>query len=244
MRLFGLIGYPLDHSFSAKWFSERFAAAGIADAEYRNFPLESIKELPRLLAAHENLEGFNVTIPYKEAIIPYLDSLSQDAAETGAVNCVVRNGKALTGYNTDWQGFRDSLQAFIGRSCPRALILGSGGSSKAIAYAMRTLEIEYLTVSRGKTGRDMVSYQDLTPAVMDSRRLIINTTPLGTYPNTASFPDIPYELLTPEYMLFDLVYNPPLTRFLEKGHERGCRTCNGEEMLRNQAELSFKLFGL
>lgn len=243
MKLYGLIGYPLGHSFSADWFADRFREEGITDAEYRNFPLKGIDELPRLLAAHGNLCGFNVTAPYKESVIPYLDELLPDTAAIGAVNCVTVDNGRLTGHNTDWQGFHRSLEGLLGAERPRTLILGTGGVSKAAGYALRSMGMEYGVVSRTKGADGTLTYDELTRDIMESHGLIVNATPLGTWPATDGAPAIPYEFLTPRHVLFDMVYNPPATRFIEEGRRRGCRTMNGGEMLRIQAELSFGLFG-
>lgn len=239
MKTFGLTGYPLGHSFSAEWFAEKFRSEGIADARYVNFPLRDITGI-RQLANDEGIAGFNVTIPHKETIIPYLDELSPEAEAIGAVNCVVRIGDRLKGYNTDWLGFSLSLEGFVEDKAISALILGSGGSSKAVAYALRKSGIRYAVVSRKKDGARR--YEELDDAIISSNRLIMNTTPLGMYPDISSRPDIPYSLLGPGHYLYDLVYNPTLTAFLSEGQKQGCRIKNGMEMLRLQAEESWKIF--
>lgn len=243
MRTFGLIGYPLEHSFSAGWFRERFAGAGITDAEYLNFPLKDIDGF-KALAGDGNICGLNVTAPYKESVIPFLDGLSEDAAAIGAVNCIVRENGRLKGYNTDWQGFRYSLERLTGKDRPSALILGSGGAAKAAAYALRSMGIEHKTVFSSRRDEGFLKYGDLDKDMIGSHRLIINATPLGTYPATDGMPPLPYGLLGPEHYLFDMVYNPAVTRFLEEGRKRGCAVVNGLDMLHRQAELSWKLFGL
>ena len=241
MRTFGLIGCPLGHSFSARYFAEKFAAEGISGCEYRLFEIASVGELPKLLEQTPGLCGFNVTIPYKEQIIPLLDSLSEGAAEIGAVNCVkIENGR-LCGYNTDAFGFCNSLEELLAGERPAALVLGTGGASKAVRYVLRTLGMECLTVSRRPGGGD-ITYGEIEGAVLAGHRLIVNTTPLGTYPATEGCPDIPYGLLGPEHRLFDLVYNPPLTEFLRRGRERGARTMNGSRMLADQAEESWRIW--
>ena len=240
-RLFGLIGYPLGHSFSERYFAEKFASQCIKEVEYRNFPLEKIDQLPRLLGEHPDLCGFNVTIPYKEQIIPYLDKLDEEAARIGAVNCVrIDNGK-LMGYNADVYGFEQSLLTLIGSNRPATLILGSGGASKAVRYVLERLGMPYKEVSRTKR-QDNLTYGELSRSVMESHRLIVNTTPLGTFPDTESAPDIPYELLGATHFLFDLVYNPPLTRFLSLGQTRGAAIKNGYDMLVGQAEKSWEIW--
>ncbi len=258
MRVFGLIGYPLEHSFSERWFNELFRRENIVDAVYHNFPIPDISLLPRLLADNPDIAGFNVTSPYKEAIIPYLDELSPEAEEIGAVNCVVRRGGRLCGHNTDWQGFYGSLEKFLEDSgvanstqggCLemlqadglRALVLGSGGAAKAVKYALGTMSISCIMVSRREMA-DCIRYEDLTPETVAAHRLIINATPLGMYPDTMSLPPFPYGMLSPRHCLYDLVYNPPMTAFLEQGVKAGASVNNGYEMLILQAKKSMELF--
>lgn len=243
MRLYGLIGYPLGHSFSAEWFSHRFSEGGIADAAYTNFPLPDIKELPSLLKK-DSLRGFNVTAPYKTAVMDYLDDIDEVASAIGAVNCVVRRGDSWKGYNTDWSGFQISLSEFLQGRRPQALILGSGGAACAAAYALDNLSIPYLSVSRTKSKEGFILYSDLSPAVMNEYKLIVNATPLGTFPDTLQCPPVPYDLLTPEHILYDMVYNPPLSEFLRRGETKGAAVTNGSRMLHLQAEESWRLFGL
>lgn len=246
MRLFGLVGYPLSHSFSAEWFAEKLRAEGITNVHYHNFPVKGIQEIDKLMQ-DTNLCGFNVTIPYKETIIGYLDEVSEDAEKIKAVNCVVKKDGKWIGHNTDWQGFRDSLENFLENEHPAALILGSGGASKAVAYALDDMGIEHLTVSRkdiSLRGKNSIDYNALSSGIISEYKLIINTTPLGTWPDTEQEPPIPYDLLTPGHFLYDLIYNPGLTLFLSEGLKRGSKVKNGLEMLHRQAELSWKLFGL
>lgn len=241
MKRFGLIGYPLGHSFSREYFRDKFDAEGVADASYENFPLEKIEDMPALLEAC-CLDGFNVTAPYKEAVITYLDELSTTAATIGAVNCVVRLGGKLYGHNTDEYGFRSSLLEFIGDERPRTLILGSGGASRAAQYVLGELGIGYKVVSTSKSGDGVLSYEMLDRRIMKDHRLIVNCTPLGTYPDVSGAPPIPYGDLSADHLLFDMVYNPPLTRFLELGKDKGARICNGNRMLVLQAERSWEIF--
>lgn len=241
MRTFGLIGYPLVHSFSARHFAQKFAAEGIEECEYRLFEIENIEQLPGLLERTPGLCGFNVTIPYKQQVIPYLDSLSDGAAAIGAVNCVKVEGGRLRGYNTDALGFRNSLLELLGGERPAALVLGTGGASKAVCYVLRTLGMEYDLVSR-RTGAGNITYADIDEKVMNSHKLIVNTTPLGTYPATESCPELPYAMIGPGHRLFDLVYNPPLTEFLRRGREQGARIMNGARMLFDQAEESWRIW--
>ncbi len=240
-RLFGLIGYPLGHSFSQEWFARMFARKCISDAEYRNFPLESIDGLAALRAEYPGLRGHNVTAPYKVEVMRFLDRTDPTAAEIGAVNCVVRQGGLWTGYNVDWIGFARSLTEFAGTDLPPALVLGSGGASRAASYALRRLGCDYAVVSRsGAEGT--IGYDDLTPRVMACRKLIISATPLGTWPHTESAAPIPYELLGPSHLLYDMVYNPSVTAFMRQGLEAGAHATNGLRMLELQAEASWELF--
>ena len=240
-RLYGLIGFPLGHSFSARYFTVKFQRENLSGYEYRNFPLESIRELPAMLENHPGLLGFNVTIPYKQEVIPFLTALSAEAREIGAVNCVKITPQGLYGHNTDAYGFRKSLLGLIGPMRPDALILGTGGASKAVGYVLRELGIAYTTVSRsGGPGR--LCYRELTAEVMHSHPLIVNATPLGTFPKVAGCPALPYETITPAHFLFDLVYNPPLTEFLRRGKAQGAAICNGYEMLVGQAEKAWEIW--
>ncbi|MEJ6681999.1 MAG: shikimate dehydrogenase [Flavobacteriales bacterium] len=241
MRNFGLIGKNLKHSFSEKYFSEKFKSGGITDVNYSLFELSEISELKALMLSLGNLEGFNVTIPYKEQIIPLLDGLSPEAKEIKAVNTVkIINGK-LIGYNTDAVGFKKSLAAVFKPHHERALILGSGGASKAIGYTLGHLGVDYKMISRRPVG-DELGYHDLNKYVVKHFPLIINTTPLGTFPEVDKYPDIPYEYLTPLNLLYDLVYNPEQSLFLKKGEERGADTLNGYRMLVLQAEESWEIW--
>lgn len=242
MRIFGLVGYPLDHSFSSAYFAEKFKAEGITDALYMNFPLEDIAGLPGLV--HEKmLDGFNVTIPHKQTVIPYLSELSPEAGAIGAVNCVVRRGSELIGHNTDFHGFRESLLPVIGGERPAALVLGSGGASRAVTAVLEELGMRYRIVSAhpGKNA-GYLAYGELDEAVMAAHRLIVNATPVGSYPDTDKAPAIPYGLVTPDHFLIDLVYNPPVSSFLSYGMARGAKTCNGYRMLTLQAEKSWEIF--
>lgn len=242
MDIYGIIGYPLGHSCSPHYFNERFQQAGI-DAEYRSFEMENIREIPRLLARYPQLKGFNVTIPHKQHILPFLDELSEEARAIGAVNCVsvrhVQGKPYLTGYNTDVYGFRQALLDFIPTGINKALVLGNGGAAKAVRYALHSLQTEVRTVSRTPRQTGEISYAE-TPPYLSEYRLIVNTTPLGTWPETEAFPDIPYGLLTPEHYLFDLVYNPAITTFMKKGLRAGAHACNGYAMWLGQAEQNWE----
>ena len=234
MKTYGLIGFPLTHSFSVKYFTEKFKREGITDCVYKNFAIESIEDLSILLKT-EPLSGLNVTIPYKESVIEYLDMVDETAQTIGAVNCVkFINGK-LIGYNTDILGFRESLKTYLGGTQPKALILGTGGSSKAVAYALYQLNIPFTFVSRRKKA-EWLTYHDLTGDIISEHKLIINTSPIGMYPDTESSPVLPYECLTSDHYLYDLIYNPEETTFLKHGVRHGAHIKNGLEMLYLQAE--------
>lgn len=247
MKLLGLIGYPLTHSFSVSYFSEKFKRENISGWEYRNFPLKRISDVNILIRNNPELCGLNITIPYKEQIISYLDKLDPVPRRIGAVNTVkiIRKGSrhVLVGYNTDCYGFLKSLTPSLNSSHKRALILGTGGASKAVAFVLQELEIEYLFVTRNpKPG--MITYRDLCLSMIRNHLLIVNTTPLGTFPDVHTFPDIPYDLLTPDHLLYDLVYNPPETEFLRLGRQKGATCINGQKMLELQAEKSWEIFTL
>jgi shikimate dehydrogenase len=247
-KIYGLIGLPLTHSFSKKYFSEKFLKEGIADQfRYENFELASLTEFRELVATHPQLYGLNVTIPYKEKIIPYLDELHAEAVTTGAVNTVVierdTDGKVIktSGFNTDVTGFKETLKPYLKPSHQGALVLGSGGASKAVQQALKILHLPFLVVSRDK-GTGTVSYHEITNEVLLEYPVIINATPLGTFPDNESFPPIPYELLSGKNLLYDLVYNPPETVFLLKGRQQGAVTLNGYPMLVLQAEAAWKIW--
>ncbi|AKQ44497.1 shikimate dehydrogenase [Rufibacter radiotolerans] len=239
---YGLIGYKLTHSFSQKYFTDKFISEGIKDSQYHLFELDCIAELPALLKRYPNLKGLNVTIPYKEAIIPYLDELEPTAAKIGAINVVkFENGK-LIGHNSDYQGFMQSLQNFYHcYSQSQALVLGTGGAAKAVMAALEYMNIAYKVVSREKRP-GMLTYQELSPSVMSAVSLIINASPVGTYPKVDEAPAIPYELLSGHHYLYDLVYNPSQTLFLQRGQQMGAKTINGYEMLCLQAEVAWQIW--
>lgn len=240
MKRYGLIGYPLSHSFSQRYFTDKFLAQGI-DAMYENFPMENISGIDTVLQQYPDLCGFNITIPHKKDILPWLSVQSDVVSAMGACNCVrIRNGK-LEGFNTDVLGFESSLKPFLKPNHRQALVLGTGGAAAAVQYVLKQLQIPFVKVSR-KAGPDSIAYEQLDAALITSHRLIINTTPLGMYPNTAAYPDIPYALLTPEHHLYDLIYNPTETRFLQLGREAGATVQNGEEMLVLQAEESWRIW--
>ncbi len=241
MRNYGLIGKTLKHSFSEKYFSDKFKEEKISDASYSLFELDKISDVLPLIKSVDNLKGFNVTIPYKEEILKYLDELSPEAEKIQAVNTVkISNGK-LIGYNTDTVGFKKSLAAVLKPHHERALILGTGGASKAIAYTLGKLGVDYKYISRNPQA-DQLSYEDVNKYVIKHFPLIINTTPLGTFPDVDSYPNIPYEHLTERSLLYDVVYNPEESLFLKKGIEQGAAVLNGYRMLVLQAEASWRIF--
>jgi shikimate dehydrogenase len=241
MRLFGLLGYPLTHSFSQKYFTEKFQVLGISNASYVNFSIPNIQELKNILDTKKDLEGFNITIPYKRSVIDFLDELSEPVKKMGACNCVkIIDGK-LKGFNTDIVGFQKSLQPYLKPGHQNALILGTGGASSAVEYVFQQLHISYQFVSRNSSEK-AICYNDLTKDILDSHQLIINTTPLGMYPNLDTYPEIPYQFITEQHHLFDLIYNPTETRFLTLGKQQGASIQNGYEMLLLQAEESWRIW--
>lgn len=240
MEEYGIIGYPLGHSFSPAYFREKFLHEGIK-ARYAAFPIERIEEFPALLAAHPQLRGLNVTIPHKAAVTPYLDALHPDAQTIGAVNCIAFEDGKSTGYNTDWIGFRDSLLPLLEQHHQRALVLGTGGAAKAVVFALERLRISFTQVSRMRTATSL-SYEDLTPEVLAAHTLIVNTTPLGMHPDEDKVPELAYAAIGSQHLLYDLIYNPAETKFLAEGRRRGATIKNGEEMLVLQAEASWKIW--
>ncbi len=241
MRSFGLIGYPLTHSFSKKYFSEKFEREGIVDHEYHLYPLSQINQLEQVLANVPTLAGLNVTIPYKEQVIDFLDELSPIVSQIRACNCIhIKEGR-LIGYNTDVIGFGRSLEPQLQSHHTQALVLGTGGAAKAVHATLREKGIAFVQVSR-KASADAIAYEDIDRSIMEQHTLIINTTPLGMHPDTEGIPAIPYQFIGPTHYLFDLVYNPAETRFLQEGRLRGASTKNGEDMLVIQAEASWEIW--
>jgi shikimate dehydrogenase len=241
LALYGLIGYPLGHSFSVPFFTRKFKEENI-HSEYRNFPLKEISEFEKLVKAEPQLAGLNVTVPYKQKIIPYLDALSNTARIIQAVNticfCRQEGRLALIGHNTDVMGFERSLNEHIKKQHTSALVLGTGGSSKAVIFVLEQMGIPFQMVSRA-SGEGRISYEELEEGLVEENRLIINTTPLGMYPDVEAFPTIPYGAITADHLLIDLIYNPEKTRFLAMGEERGATIVNGYNMLVYQAEGSW-----
>jgi shikimate dehydrogenase len=241
MRLFGLIGYPLSHSFSKKFFTEKFEKERITGCRYELFPLKTIEGLRPLLENNPELEGLNVTLPYKKQLLPYLDE-SRIPEGLSACNCInIINGK-LVGYNTDVTGFEKSLVPLLKTYHHKALVLGNGGATAAVVFVLKKLGIDFDIVSRKKHDYSTLTYRDINKKIISDSLLIINTTPLGMEPDTGSCPDVPYSYLTGKHLLYDLVYNPAKTLFLQKGEERGATIKNGEEMLVLQAEESWRIW--
>jgi shikimate dehydrogenase len=259
MKKFGLIGFPLSHSFSKKFFSDKFEFEGIKEHSYELFPLEHISDFPKLLAAHPDLCGINVTVPHKKNVIPYLDWINHDAKEVGAVNCIRVSSESplqavfegelgieghnfrLEGYNTDIYGFGESLKPLLTPAQNKALILGDGGAACAVKYVLEQLGIQYQIVTRKKQ-ENSILFSEVTPQMVEEHKLIINTTPVGTSPNVEECPNIPYEALGNEHLLYDLIYNPEQTLFLTKGIEQRTSIKNGYEMLVLQAERSWEIW--
>ncbi len=242
MKKYGLIGFPLGHSFSRNYFQNKFLQESITGCSYSNFEIPGIELLAEVLKDPE-LAGLNVTIPYKRAVIPFLDTMDPVVQQTGACNCIRIQNSQLHGYNTDVSGFERSLMEKWLPQHRKSLILGTGGSSTAAAYVLNKLGIGFLFVSRRSTGlADHLLYTDLDEKIIRDHSLIINCTPLGMYPEINACPPIPYSLLTPQHYLFDLIYNPPLTLFLQKGKLQGARVKNGADMLRVQAEASWEIW--
>ncbi len=244
-RQYGLIGFPLTHSFSKRFFAEKFENEKI-DSTYNNFEIYSVDKLPEIIKKNPEVVGLNVTIPYKEQVIPFLNELNDSAQQIGAINTIKikRTGSEiyLKGFNTDTFGFETSLKPLIQPYHTKALILGTGGASKAVKYVLNSLNIDYLSVSTKAPSTERIRYEDIDKNTMQERLLIINTTPLGTYPKTDTFPLIPYKYITSRHLLFDLVYNPEVTQFMAKGKEQGATVKNGYEMLVQQALKSYEIW--
>ena len=244
MQKYGLIGYPLKHSFSISYFNEKFQSEGI-DAEYVNFEIPSINDLPGIIKGNPNLQGFNVTIPYKEKVISYLDEIDKTAIPIGAINVVKvirQKGKVkLIGYNSDVIGFTRSIEPLLESHHKKALILGTGGAAKAVYHGLKSLGVESVYVTR-QTRPDMLTYEELTPEIIAEHTIIVNCTPVGMYPQVDFCPNIPYEYLTPNHLLYDLLYNPDTTLFMKKGAAKGAVVKNGLEMLLLQAFAAWEIW--
>jgi len=241
MKGYGLIGRPLKHSFSKAYFTEKFQKEGIENCRYENFELANIQELPLLLKAHPELLGFNITIPYKKEVLPFLHAADSLVDAVGACNCIKIEKGQLHGYNTDVIGFQNALQPHLKPHHTKALVLGTGGSSGAVRFALSRLNIEILSVSREKNDQ-AIAYSELDETILKSHTVIINTTPVGMFPNIDAAPDLPYQLVTEEHLLFDLIYNPAKTRFLQLGEAQKATIVNGYTMLLLQAEESWRIW--
>ena len=243
MKKFGLIGYPLAHSFSKEYFTRKFLKENLDDHEYLNFPINTISGFPQIIEANPDLVGLNVTIPFKEQIIPFLDDLDFMAKKVSAVNTIKfieKHGKKiLKGYNTDIYGFSESLKEVLNGRVEDALILGSGGASKAVAFVLDMMGVNYHIISRKSGFR---TYGELDESFILNYKIIINTTPLGTFPEVDTCPEIPYRYITPSHILFDLIYNPAETLFLKRGKENGATISNGLKMLHLQAQKSWEIW--
>ena len=246
-RIFGLIGNPLTHSFSKKYFDEKFVKDSLSGCEFKLYPLLNIHQFPQLIIENQNLVGLSVTLPYKESVIPFLTDLNETAKKVGAANCIKISGKQLTGYNTDCFGFRQSIKPFLESKHERALILGTGGASKAVAFVLKEIGIDCFFVSRNKaketpTQKNLLSYDELNENIIRAFKLIVNCTPVGMFPDTNDAPEIPYQYISSSHLMYDLVYNPVETEFLKRGKQQGASIVNGLSMLYLQAEEAWKIW--
>lgn len=241
---FGLIGKNISYSFSEGYFLKKFEKLNLKELTYKNFDIPEIMEFPFLIyQREEEFSGFNVTIPYKETIVKYLDRLDADAEKIGAVNTIkVMGNNELVGFNTDAYGFENSLKPLLKEYHKKALILGTGGASKAVAFVLDKLGIDFLYVSRNPSKENEISYKELDAEIIESHKLLLNCSPVGTFPNIEKSPDIPYEFITNKHYLFDLIYNPSETKFLANGKQKGAQIKNGLEMLELQAERSWEIW--
>ncbi|PWA06106.1 shikimate dehydrogenase family protein [Flavobacterium psychrotolerans] len=241
-KCFGLLGRNIHYSFSKGYFTEKFNTENLVGCSYENFDIQDINEFPEMIKINPDLVGLNVTIPYKETVIPFLDELSENAAEIEAVNVIkITNEGKLKGYNSDYYGFKKALEPLLQLHHKKALILGTGGASKGVAFALKELNIQYTFVSR-KASENAIGYDQIDAAIFNNYHIIINSTPLGTSPNTAEFPPIPYQFFTQKHIAFDLIYNPAETKFLKKAKEKGAVIKNGLEMLVFQAEKAWEIW--
>lgn len=241
MRNFGLLGRSLAHSFSKKYFEAKFSSEKITDAKYHLFEKDNLEGIAHWLK-ESTLRGLNVTIPYKEEILPFLDKCSPEALQIGAVNCISIESGLLIGHNTDAYGFEMSIRPFLENKYERALILGTGGASKAVAFTLKKWNIPFWFVTRNPSENNHFAWSDLNEEMMPHFKLIINCTPLGTFPEVSHYPELPYSSITANHFLYDLIYNPEETLFLQKGREKGAHTMNGLPMLRLQAEKSWAIW--
>ncbi len=238
---FGLVGRDIAYSFSKGYFTQKFSSLNLVDHSYENFDLQHIEEFKALIKNNKDLKGLNVTIPYKESVIPYLDKVDHKAAKIGAVNTIKFTEEGLIGYNTDVFGFQDSIGPHLKKHHNKALILGTGGASKAVAFVFEDLDIAHTFVSRNP-GPNQLSYDDLNQSIIEEHTILVNCTPLGTSPNITAKPSLPYQFINDKHLLFDLIYNPEKTAFLKDGEARGATILNGHKMLAIQAEKSWEIW--
>ena len=240
---FGLLGKNISYSFSSGYFTKKFEKLNLKKHKYVNFDIPEIKDFPSIIEETPNLKGMNVTIPYKEEVIQYLDKLDETAKEIGAVNTIKFTKRGdLKGYNTDIFGFENSIKPFLKKHHKKALILGTGGASKAVAYAFKRNDIKFKFVSRNPSEKNQISYKDLSEEILEEYTVIVNCSPIGTFPNVNDAPKIPYQFISDKHLLFDLIYNPEETAFLKKGKEKGAAIKNGYQMLELQAEEAWRIW--
>lgn len=246
MKTYGLLGFPLGHSFSKKYFTEKFENLGMKDSEYLNFEIDNIEKFPEIFKQNSEIYGLNCTIPYKQQVMTYLDEIDEEAKNVGAVNTIKiireNNGIRLKGFNTDIIGFERSISPMLKENHKKALILGTGGASKAIKHILAKRGIDFISASIEELAENEIPYEDITDEIIRQRTIIINATPLGTYPKVDNCPDIPYQAITSDHVLFDLVYNPEITLFMKKGLDNGAQVKNGLEMLHGQAEAAWEIW--
>jgi shikimate dehydrogenase len=247
MKTYGLIGYKLGHSFSQKFFTEKITAENLTNCEYVNFELDTIDDFPQIFNQGKRICGLNCTIPYKQQIIPFLNEIDAEAAQIGAINTIkvaTKNGNQfLKGYNTDLYGFEHSIRPMLQEKHRKALILGTGGASKAVRFFFDKMGISYLSATtKSEPDHNEISYANISPTLIKDHLIIVNATPLGMFPKIETYPDIPYDLITSNHILYDLVYNPDETLFLKKGKAKGAKTKNGLEMLHLQALRAWEIW--
>jgi shikimate dehydrogenase len=240
---YGLIGKDISYSFSERYFNEKFNELNLDNYIYQNFDIKTIKNFTEIIQKTKKLRGLNVTIPYKEVVMDYLDEIDEEAVAIGAVNTIkiLKNGK-LKGFNTDVYGFEKSIVQQLKEHHKKALILGTGGASKGIIFVLKKMDIEVLSVSRNPIKKDEISYDNITESIINEYTIIVNCSPVGTHPNTEECPNIPYQYITSSHLLYDLIYNPSKTLFLKKGSEKGATICNGSQMLELQAEKAWEIW--
>lgn len=242
MKLYGLIGYPLGHSFSKQYFTQKFEKENLADCFFELFPLIKINQFNNLIKSQLSLKGLCVTIPHKQSVIPFLNSISEEAKNIGAVNCIEILPEGLKGHNTDVVGFEQSFIPYLKPHHSKALVFGTGGASKAVQYVLGKLNIPFLPVSRVPAGNHCIGYNKINKELLEEYKIIINCTPLGMYPNEDAMPELPYKYLSSQHYLYDLIYKPAETKFLRQGKQKGATIKNGYDMLIIQAEENWKIW--